>query len=804
MASLLIKKGEYWYLKNNKGRDKLLPNEFQNSPILSNAYTMEAGIFPICTEFSKFSANINSPLQFIRYIETILYFELDFNKDPHILDAAIIYINKERAVINSAVIDGPSIDGPSIDGPIIDGPIIDGPVIDGAIIDGPVIDGPIIDDGTIEIIVKLLSENIAHIKEPNKFFLFIDHIYNSKMGRHYTSDINKHILHLCAKYDFKEYFVFIYAGVPNLEPLDVEKRSHLSDNDDNTNQLLLFILIINNSNRIFYYLLSNLEQNIVQIPPEFYDGGHYSMPIMQLFCSAQFYNRKIYNYFDILEQDKWSQDSLNILKYINAEQISYNDRGELILDLNEDMAIQLLQLYRFELSDYYTSDYIIVTLFHNLLTMSIKGNYHSIFTYLIRICADLIFPIEITSHIKIDIFNILKEDNIQFMLDLYHSKLNRHVAGFSHNLFTSQIKSALRHSELNNSIVSIDMMQLLIDLFEYCGDIINLDLCGNIETVLYYFNKDGSYLSIKLINKMLKYNCTVSQLKLVMDAHIMGRSTLNWGDIIPTFMIPYIIICGRDDLYDYIVSLHIQYNEGIRLFTDISMTLFVSVDVDYFISKLQHILLINKMHISHWNIRKIIELCFLDLKFIKVIDMIYDYILKYKPYLFKKKNNCHCYNLCNDCILCNHCARIEDFYTNYILNDITRDSNLDKMCDLYDISIDYYIYRAIIISNAFYQNYKKFNIFYKNIHQLYKMRNVTIISRTERKLMQDYLLNNIKSKELKKLQHHIKNTYLIIVLQLCKKTDIYINNSVVNIILEYIDFNSLKHLLYSKITLGIY
>ena len=125
---------------------------------------------------------------------------------------------------------------------------------------------------------------------------------------------------------------------------------------------------------------------------------------------------------------------------------------------------------------------------------------------------------------------------------------------------------------------------------------------------------------------------------------------------------------------------------------------------------------------------------------------------------------------------------------------------MDSICNKYDL-IEYdYIYRAIIICNTFYNNYKKFNHIYRNVPQLFKFRNITIISENEIKSMQKYLLlgSAYISKDFQQLQHQIKNTYLIILLQMCKK----INIGIANIILTFINFNEIPHLCKRNIQLG--
>jgi hypothetical protein len=66
--------------------------------------------------------------------------------------------------------------------------------------------------------------------------------------------------------------------------------------------------------------------------------------------------------------------------------------------------------------------------------------------------------------------------------------------------------------------------------------------------------------------------------------------------------------------------------------------------------------------------------------------------------------------------------------------------------------------------------------------------------------MQKYLLLDTIyiSKDFQQLQHQIKNTYLIILLQMCKK----INIGIANIILTYINFNKIPHLFNKNIQLG--
>ena len=774
MASQLIKNGDYWYLKNNKGRNKLLPNEFQNSPILNNAYTLEAGVFLVSPEFSKFSPNINSPLQFIRFLETILHFEVDFNA-AHILEPAISYI--QNIAFNSIIIKCP-----------------------------------------IEIIVRLLSENIEHIKDANKLFVFIDviyHLVNQYMfeknlftqyqdNTGYNYDDDYHLLFLCAKHDFKEYFIFVFNYIC----------------PQNHDCMPLFsILIINDSKKIFNYLLSNiLEDNQIFKADVIFEVATAETTaaeaeeveattatekeasanlelIMQMFYSTKFACH-MQILFHIIINNYWSH------AYTNEDKISYNIKGQLLIALDEIMIIQLLQLYKYMIifdkiiyiSEYYPleKDYAIQNLFINVLNMSIQNNYYMLFTYLIKKCADLLFPIMLDSSIKIDIFNIITANNVQFMLHLYYSKLNNCVTGFSHTLFIEQIREDIRNSKLDDTIISIDMLQLFIEIFDDYNISI-FSLCGNIETLMYYYTEQNSHLSIALIDKMMKYKCTVDELDIVLNEHIKQSS---WGHVIPRYIISYIIIYERGDLYEYIVAKYLQYNELVYIFEEIPITSFVSVNVDYFTSKLQHLLQIKKIYLSHWIFYNLIELCFLNIKFIQTIDMCYDYILEYKPYVYKK-TQCKC------SILCQYCAAIEDFNT-YILHNITKNTTMDSICNnKYDLIGYDYIYRAIIICNTFYNNYKKFNHIYRAVPQLFKFRNITIISKDEIKSMQKFLLlgmdaKYIKSKDFQQLQHQIKNTYLIILLQMCKK----INIGIANIILTYINFNEINLLFKKNIQLG--
>jgi len=757
MASQLIKNGNYWYLKNNKGRNKLLPNEFQRSLILNNAHTLETGVFLVSPEFSKFSPNINAPLQFIRFLETILYFEVDFNA-AHILEPAISYIQN---------------------------------IAFGEIIKCP-----------IEIIVRLLSENIKHIKDAKKLFVFIDVIYHlvnqymfeknlfnqyhKNTGYNYNDDY--HLLFLCAKHDFKEYFIFVFNYIC----------------PQNHDCMPLFsILIINDSKKIFNYLLSKiLEDNqILKEDGIFEDVAATAVEnvaaaankelIMQMFYSTKFACH-MQIFFHTIINKYWSH------AYTKAEKISYNIKKQLLIALDETMIIQLLQLYKYMIifdkiiyiSEYYPleKNYAIQNLFINALNMSIQNNYYTLFTYLIKKCADLLFPIMLDSGIKIDIFNIITANNVQFMLHLYYSKLNNCVTGFSHKLFIEQIREDIRNSKLDDTIISIDMLQLFIEIFDDYNISI-FSLCGNIETLMYYYTEQNTYLSIALIDKMMKYKCTVDELDIVLNEHIKQSS---WGHVIPRFIISYIIIYERDGLYEYIIAKYLQYNELVYIFEEIPITLFVSVNIDYFASKLQHLLQIKKIYICSSIFHNLIELCFINIKFIQIIDMCYEYILEYKPYLYKRQCKCS--------ILCQFCAKIEDFNNTYILHNITKNTTMDSICNKYDL-IEYdYIYRAIIICNTFYNNYKKFNHIYKNVPQLFKFRNITIISENEIKSMQKYLLLDTAyiSKDFQQLQHQIKNTYLIILLQMCKK----INIGIANIILTYINFNEIPHLFNKNIQLG--
>jgi len=735
--STLIKKDSLWYILVKKGKNKLLDEHFQKSKILAN---IGNDIYQVPIEFSKFSQTIQSPIQFIRFLETLLYFKIDLYSDHLILLPAIKYIESMAFDTNGDIIKCP-----------------------------------------IEMMFSIIYENIKHIQNSIELFKLINALSQSfyahivQMGLrskyrdiHIFTNVPSHILYLCAKYDFKEYFIFMLGENAKTELYDAKLDNHL----------LLTILILNNSKQIFYYLLSNaIDDDLTkemlrddkillkslmgeipndcilipfaimeEIPPEYYHKEIDSDVIKQI--QSIFYSIEYEEYIDILFNinriETIEDDGDEDFSYIRAydihnrywrDTINYVKNNDKLITLDENMVIQLLQIYKYMIrfntileNDIFVNRYIRHILI-NALNMSIRNNYYDVFRYLSKNCSDIL-PINLMDSIAVDVKTIIKEDNIEFIERLHTSKFIS-VHGFSQiDLFNDHIKKDIACGKLNNTIVSIEMMDFIYAYFgeKYRVSHLLFNMCGNLETLMHYL-LEHTHIESNHLLKMIQYNCTLDDIHTVFynDNDRSDHNKIFSQGIIGHFIL-FSIVFKRDDIYEYLTEFEPASRRRygyVNIFQGEYLNLYKGIDIDYFISKLKHLVQNKIIDVTNNHfIVKLIELCIIDIRFIKVVNAIYDCILEYKLYIKPYMNH-----NCEDCHFCINISNMSD----YLISNVMHIGKITPYLD--DYMNDYCTERGLkyiaTICKVFCNNYKKFFPIYEkcNYSEIKRFEKIEIIGK---------------------------------------------------------------------------
>lgn len=541
-------------------------------------------------------------------------------------------------------------------------------------------DGDSIIKCPIETIILILYENIEQVKNKYKLFKYINAIYNifyKYMKESYMK--RQHIICLCAKYDFKEYFLFIAS-------METKLPSYL-----------FAILVLNNSQKIYYYLLSNcpvLEENI---PSHFY---HQEKNPKLLSTLHKLFDNKEYKYsvYELINDDfPHIFRKHAYLKEYNYDQMIQN---------GENKSIQLLKIYNNAGGD--SKD-----LFSSALNMAIRCNYYELYSYLNSECFEIFRDPKYKTNpcifnIKVNIFNIIKANNVEFISELSESRLIRQMNGIYINKFNDDIKEQIRSNVLYDTITSIEMLDIIMDYFGEKYQILDyiLGMCGNIEIVMAFIQKYNKFefLSTNIIKKLLDHKCSIANLSELLDC-------ANCVERIPDYIFLYVILYKRNDLYEYLlykykesnkyyyidicheICIYIQdvkYNRldyKIDHFVDYKIDHFVDLDVDYISLKINNLLLNKMIDLTFKFIKQIIQLCFINVKFVKLLDLTYDYILVSK--IYTNRVDCECDRLCH-----HYYKFIHEFIITNIINfdNIEMQSISHTLCD---------------ICNSIYFNYSK-------------------------------------------------------------------------------------------------
>ena len=900
--SILVKR-EAWYISIKKGKDKLLPEYFQKSPILVDIDQYDTPI-----EFSKFIPTIQTPIQFIRFLETLLHFKVC--EDLTVLPA-IEYIKAISFDDTLNIIKCP-----------------------------------------IEMMFTIIHENIRQIQNSIELFKLINYLSevwytnivqmglkNKYRDIHTFKNVLTHLLYLCAKYDFKEYFIFMLGESAKNETIFNEEKARLNPdgarlqfnnavsalNRANTQlviaklnvegatlnvkdkiltieeamsnvevatlnrndarskidainikinklydakpnkHLLLSILILNNSKKIFYYLLSNAIDDVLmkelsqdkkilhelmretpnddalipfylmeEISTKFYHKEidmDFIKQIKSIFSTKyEEYISTLFNITCLDEHDDYDSDdefSIRDIYYTHNRDwfdiTHYVQNNDDLIILDENMVIKLLQIYKYMIKfniivhdkdcsygtycdcscPYGQSDgiepiYNTKSSKHtciSALNMSIRHNYYDIFIYLSRKCSDIILPVYLTDSVTIDVSTIIKQDNIEFIERLSTSKFVREHGFKNTNLFNDHIKRAITSGKLNNTIVSIEMMDFIYSYFgeKYSVSHLLFNMCGNLDTVMNYLYNYETFITPNHILKIIEYNCTLDDITTLITSHKCchdeRRGTI--FDQVKGNLLLFSIVFQREDIYDYIIfsilenrRLFGQYHDKISIFNDIEFKLCKNIDIDYFISKLQHLIQNKIIDVTnHYFIIVLIKLCILNIRFIRVVNAVYDWIIEYKLYI-KPYIVCHCSEYCYRCINTSEMSE-------YLISDVMRIEKITPYLEdrLNDFCPERGLKCIATICKVFGNNYKKFFPIYEKCNYSEIRRRFIKIEIIGKDFIEKYLYYmRLIYKEL--LDKKIKKRYIPECILEFIKFDI---NDYIETVVEYDDPNCTRH-----------